>query len=338
MDARQQRSRIFLTLFLFATTMFLNGCVNTASLRPDEAAAAGKVIVVGRLRVLHEDEDNQWSLFRPARIYVARDGKGKAFSQELMRADGMFFLPLEPGEYMFVGAAFNNPNSWTEGQLARTSRVGARFTVPRGEESVYVGTIKIEAVQSGYVQSVIDDYEMAVGAYQDKYPDAAKPSLALMQIKQRVGTYQLIQQACSADWGVNCTGKYGGVTPAYPPVETNNFPVVSSLQPTFRWEPSTKDGVLYDLVLYRAVSYSPLGIGGHYLPGQVVEYRQGLVEPGYRTSEPLEPNEKYYWSVRLRRDGIVSNWSRFSYLNFMIFAYTSGHSSWFGFATPGNVE
>ena len=207
MDARQQRSRIFLTLFLFATTMFLSGCVNTASVRPNEAVAAGKVIVVGRLRVLHEGEDNQWSLFRPARIYVARDGKGEAFSQELMRADGMFFLPLEPGEYMFIGAAFNNPNSWTEGQLARTSRVGARFTVPRGEESLYVGTIKIEAVQSGYVQSVIDDYEMAVGAYQDKYPDGAKPSLALMQLEQRVGTYQLIQQACSADWGVNCTGK-----------------------------------------------------------------------------------------------------------------------------------
>ena len=135
-----------------------------------------------------------------------------------------------------------------------------------------------------------------------------------------------------------CIQKYGGVTPAYPPVKTNNFPVVSSLQPTFRWEPSTKDGVLYDLVLYRAVSYSPLGIGGHYLPGQVVEYRQGLVEPSYRLSKPLEPNEKYFWSVRLRRDGIVSNWSRFSYLNFMIFAYTSEHSSWFGFATPGNVE
>jgi hypothetical protein len=314
----------------------LSGCADTAPVRPDEAVAVGKVVVVGRLRVIHEGEDNQWSLFRPARIYVARDGKGKAFSQELMRSDGMFYLPLKPGEYMFVGASFNNPKSWTEGVLARTKRVGARFTVPKGAESVYIGTIKIEAVQGGYVQSVINDHEIAAMAYQDKYPDTATPGLALMDIDQRIGAYNLIQQACSADWGIDCTGKFAGVIPTYPPVETNNFPVVSSLQPTFSWEPSTIDGVHYDLVLYRSVSYGTLGIGGHHLPGQVVEYRQGLVEPGYQPSKPLEPNEKYFWSVRLRRDGIVSSWSRFSYLNFMIFAYTSGHSSWFGFATPGN--
>lgn len=335
--ARVFHYRITGALAVIAVVL-LSGCLDTTSVRPEEAVAAGKVTVMGRLRVLHEGEDNQWSLFRPARIYVARDGKGKAVTKELMSADGMFFLTLEPGEYMFVGAAFNNPNSWTEGQLARKLRVGARFTVPGGVESLYVGTVKIEAVQTGYVHSVVDDYEMAAAAYQDKYPDAAKPSLSLMRREKRIGTYQVIQQACSAEWGINCTGKYGGVTPAYPPVETNNFPVVSSLQPTFRWEPSKKDGVLYDLVLYRAVSFSPLGIGGDFLPGQMVEYRQGLGEPSYQSSKPLEPNEKYFWSVRLRRDGIVSNWSSFSYLNFMIVAYTSGRSSWFGFATPEDVE
>lgn len=318
------------------TMVLLSGCADTASVRPDKAAAVGKVIVVGRLRVIHEGEDNQWSLFRPARIYIARDGKGKAISQELMRSDGMFYLPLKPGEYMFVGASFNNPKSWTEGQLARTQRVGARFTVLPGAESVYVGTIKIESVQGGYVQHVINDYETAVSAYQDKYPDGVKPNLSLMRLELRTETYEFIQKACSADWGVNCTGKYAGVTPTYPPVETNNFPVVSTLQPTFKWEPSTNPSIQYDFVLYRAVSHGSLGIGGRYLPGHVVEYRQGLVEPSFQPSGRLEPNEKYFWSVRLRRDGIVSNWSRFSYLNFMIFAFTSGHSSWFGFATPDN--
>jgi len=318
--------------------LLINGCVDTASVRPDVAQAAGKVNVVGRLRVLHDGKDNQWSLFRPARIYIARDGMGEAISQELMRSDGLFFLPLEPGEYMFVGASFNNPNSWTEGQLARTSRVGARFIVPRDAESVYIGTIKIEAVKTGYINSVLDEYEAAMEAYQEKYPGALKSSLALMRPEQRIGSYEMMQNACSADWGVNCTGKYAGVTPVYPPVESNNFPVVNDLQPTFRWEPSARDEVLYDLVLYRVVSHSPFGIGGRYLPGRVVEYQQGLPKPSYRPTKPLKPNEKYFWSVRLRRDGIVSKWSRFSYLNFMIFAYTSGHSSWFGFTTPGNQD
>jgi len=323
------------TLVLMAM-MFLGGCVDTATLRPDEAKAVGKVVVVGQLRVLHEDKDNEWSLFRPARIYIAREGRGKAFTQEIIRSDGYYFLPLLPGEYMFTGASFNNPNSWTEGQLARTSRVGARFTVPHDVESVYVGMVKIEAVLNGYTTVILDDYEMAVEAYEEKYPGASKPGQSLMELEQRIGTYQLIQNACSADWGVDCSGKFAGVTPAYPPVESNNFPVVTSLHPTFKWEASSLDDVLYDWVLYRVVGFSPMGIGGRYLPGKVVEYQQGLDKPVIQPSSPLDPGEKYYWSVRLRREGIVSNWSRFSYLNFMIFGYTSGHSSWFGFTTPGN--
>jgi len=326
-----------ITLVLM-TMMFLGGCVDTATLRPDEAKAVGKVVVVGQLRVLHEDKDNEWSLFRPARIYIAREGRGKAFTQEIIRSDGYYFLPLLPGEYMFVGASFNNPNSWTEGQLARTSRVGARFTVPQGEESVYVGTVKIESVYNGYATVILDDYEAGVDAYKGKYHGATNPGQSLMKLEQRIGTYQLIQNACSADWGVDCSGKYAGVTPDYPPVENNSFPVVSSLQPTFRWHPSAKEDILYDLVLYRVVNFSPFGIGGRNLPGEVVEYQQGLIEPSFTPSNQLEPNEKYYWSVRMRRNGIVSNWSRFSYLNFMIFAYTTGHSSWFGFTTPGHQE
>jgi len=329
------QSALVLTLIGLA---FLSGCVDTTTVRPDEVSAAGQVVVVGRLRVLHEGEDNEWSLFRPARIYIARDGKGKAASRELMRSDGMFFLPLEPGEYMFVGASFNNPKSWSEGQLARTSRVGARFTVPQGVESVYIGTVKIEALEGGYIQSIDDDYEMGIAAYLEKYSGRDNPSLALMEVDRRIGSYNRMQAACSAVWGVKCEGKYGGLTPTYPPVETNNFPVVSDVQPTFTWEPSTTQGVLYDFVLYRAVSYSPLGIGGKYLPGKVVEYSQGLTDPTYQPSKPLEPDQKYFWSIRLRRDGIVSNWSRFSYFNFMIFAYTSGHSSWFGFATPEKAK
>lgn len=313
--------------------ILLAGCVDTTSVRSD-TAATGKVTVVGRLQVLHEGEDHKWNLFQSGRIFVARDGKGQAITQEVMRSDGMFFLTLEPGQYMFVGAAFSNPKSWTEGQMARRVRVGALFTVPEGIESVYVGTVRIEAVQGGYRDSVDNDYATAAAAYRDKFPGAGNPVVALMQPETPVGTYDLMQNACSADWGVDCSGKFAGVTPSYPPVETNNFPVVTSLQPTFRWEPSSKDGVLYDLILYRVVSHSPFGIGGILLPGQVVDYQQGLAAPSYRPSTQLEPGEKYFWSVRLRRDGTVSNWSRFSFFNFMLVAWTSGHSSWFGFATP----
>jgi hypothetical protein len=50
--------------------------------------------------------------------------------------------------------------------------------------------------------------------------------------------------------------------------------------------------------------------------------------------QPIIPDKKYYWSVRLRRDGVVSNWSRYSYFAFYVVGWSSGYGQWFSFSTP----
>lgn len=66
----------------------------------------------------------------------------------------------------------------------------------------------------------------------------------------------------------------------------------------------------------------------------MVDYQQGLTKPDYRPGMALEPDTKYFWTVRLRHDGIVSNWTSMSYFQFLVFAAKSGVTPWFGFSTP----
>ena len=46
----------------------------------------------------------------------------------------------------------------TEGQLSRTVRIAASFTVPPDAGSVYIGAIKVQLLRGGYDMTVEDDY------------------------------------------------------------------------------------------------------------------------------------------------------------------------------------
>ncbi len=48
-------------------------------------------------------------------------------------------------------------------------------------------------------------------------------------------------------------------------------------------------------------------------PRGKVYYREGLQEPEHTLEVSLQPDRKYYWSVRMRRGEEVSEWSRFDY-------------------------
>lgn len=90
-----------------------------------------------------------------------------------------------------------------------------------------------------------------------------------------------------------------GLTPVHPHVGGR----VESLRPTFRWEPPAHEpDVAYDLIIYESL----LGV-----LGKEVYFREGLTNPEHQVEEPLRPNTLYYWSVRVRRGGQVSDWSRF---------------------------
>jgi len=131
-----------------------------------------------------------------------------------------------------------------------------------------------------------------------------------------------------------------GFRPEYPPLTATffsppsnifdvlNWPKVDSLQPTLRWQPlpgehwlpwplgngqakpfvETDTGsisdVRYDLRIWTVVEGSP---------GELAYDVEGLPEPAHKIERPLQPDTKYYWSVRARFNlegqPKVSEWS-----------------------------
>ena len=71
-----------------------------------------------------------------------------------------------------------------------------------------------------------------------------------------------------------------------------------------------------------------------YTEGRLVAYAKGLAQPSWQPEQPLEPDQRYFWSVRLRRGEDVSSWSTYSYFNFFLIGFSSGHGQWFRFITP----
>ena len=102
-----------------------------------------------------------------------------------------------------------------------------------------------------------------------------------------------------------------GVTPISPEPGisswTNRPTTVESLQPTFRWEPVAEQDARYDFIIYE--SYGGLIAA----VGREVYYREALQEPEHTLKDPLQPKHEYYWSIRVRRRGELSEWSRFDY-------------------------
>ena len=104
--------------------------------------------------------------------------------------------------------------------------------------------------------------------------------------------------------------RFTGVKPIYPEVGYHNtIPSrVESLQPTFRWEPSS-GAVTYDFIIYEAIDKGSFWKRIQLSVGPEIYYREGLKEQEHRIEEPLKPRTKYYWSVRIRKEQEVFNWS-----------------------------
>jgi hypothetical protein len=92
---------------------------------------------------------------------------------------------------------------------------------------------------------------------------------------------------------------------------------VDSLQPTFRWKPSSTylaPDASFDLILYQAIKNPIGGQSPGWLPGQVAYYREGLKAPQHQIETPLRANTLYIWSVRVRRIQEVSEWAGYNNL------------------------
>ncbi len=96
-----------------------------------------------------------------------------------------------------------------------------------------------------------------------------------------------------------------GVTPISPKVGVDQ--TVDTLQPTFRWEPVAEPDARYDFIIYESYGGVMAAVG------REVYYREGLQALEHTLEVPLRPKHEYYWSIRVRRRGEVSEWSRFDY-------------------------
>lgn len=136
---------------------------------------------------------------------------------------------------------------------------------------------------------------------------------------------------------VGCT-TFQGIKPISPEVSVPGaLKRADSLQPTFRWEPSSEANVTYDLVVYEGITIKeesfPYSI--RHAVGREVYYREGLKEPEHRIEEPLKPDTEYYWSVRLRRGAQVSSWALYDRTVFIPgISYSKVRNYPFMFKTP----
>lgn len=269
-----------------------------------------------------------WTGEQQFRLLVLSPGSVEAVTYKLAK-DGSFNWGLMPGDYAIVGYVLN------KGTETRSGRIWARFTVPQNVKSLYIGDLKLLMEKGLYRVGIKDDQVAAIERYRNRFLEAHDlPQKGLMEPEMTVGSYDRMNYICAEGWGIECTSSNRGVTPSNPETVTKGFSVVDSLTPTLEWKPSAKEDVSYDLVIYEAISYSISGIDTQYMPGGVVVYEEGLKVPKWQPDTPFKPNQKYYWSVRLRRDGVVSNWSTSSHFAFYLVAWSSGYGQLFSFTTP----
>ena len=142
---------------------------------------------------------------------------------------------------------------------------------------------------------------------------------------------------CVLAWGITCTEHYKGVTPKSPVSITASFPKLNTRSPELRWVGSSDPTVSYDLIIHEALAYSKAG-SFRYIHGPKVVYQRDLKEPRYQVATALKPGSKYFWTIRLRKGEVVSDWSSaqdrsFFFLGF-VYGWSASHGVPFNFETP----
>lgn len=307
----------------------LLGCATT-QIKETDVPVAGQTLVLGAIEIIEDGKRKKCGkllgLDNKCNIFILPAGSTQASTYGVSE-EGSFTWSLSPGNYAIAGFNILEGN--------RSGRFWVSFSVPQDAESLYIGDVKVLMEKGMYRIDVKDNYNEAADRYKAKNVNySALPQKRLMDPEPTLGTFDGMRYICAEGWGIECTKKYRGITPLKPETVTTGTSRVADLKPTLEWQPSSEAGITYDLVIYEAFSYSPTGIGNSYMPGRVAIYKEGLEAPSWQSDTPLKPEQRYYWSVRLRHDGIVSNWSRYSYFAFYLVGWSSGYGQWFSFTTP----
>jgi hypothetical protein len=299
------------------------GVAAGARLRDTENLARDSHVVFGSIDYYDQDE-----LDRTGRVtlYLLPATESRLDQYRAPKSEeGVFYWDLVPGKYILVSAMFG------KGGITKL-HIGAEFEVLESGNDIYIGTIEIHANPLGSTLRIADEYDRISRIYDERFPERAGHTTDRTLEEPRVGNYVAVTNPCAPEWGLTCEDKRFGVIPLTPTVKKlpGLWPTTDNLTPKFTWEASTSEGVTYDFVIYEAV----FAAANLYMRGRIFAYVEGLEEPEWQPDESLEPNGRYYWSVRLRRGNEVSAWSTQGFFIFALVAWGSGSGQWFQFKTP----
>jgi hypothetical protein len=297
-----------------------------------EEIATDTNVVFGSVKVYEDDELQKWGVkfFGSNYFYltILPPDSNEAITYKLAK-NGTFFWSLPPGEYKLLGYHWQN-ESWQ-----RTGYIDASFSVPDSGADTYLGTIEFRGNMVLLVPHFQDEFDDIVKLYDAKFPERKGTAIKqLFEPPQSIGNVVALRGQCHDAWGIECDKRFSGVTPTSPRVSQSGFPSVDTLKPEFRWNPSARQDITYDLIIYEAAAYAFGGMTTPlYMKGRVVAYEEGIRGPYWQPQTPLKPDARYIWSVRLREGNTVSRWSTQSHSTFLLVYMSSGFGQWFQFRT-----
>lgn len=329
-----------LLLIIVIIPFFITGCAEQQLLTHDlDMSNANPGVIFGKVELIKDGKVQPWVSFSLwdgitfGTVIILPPSGNKAIVFNLDK-DGFFYWPLDPGEYKILGYELKSESETTQGEL------GITFKVNEELQDTYIGNIRVSMTSDWYRVNIYDDFSTAVELFKNKFPNAQQPVLSLALLPEKLGDCQKIKYVCTEEWGIDCYKKeikgigfirFDGVTALSPEVRGWGVSKIDTLLPTFEWSPSTKAEVSYDLVIYEAVSYYG---ATKYMPGRLLMYKEDIKETKYSLKDPLQPDSKYFWSIRLRLNHDVSTWSKFSFFQTILLYSEVGGSNWFTFETP----
>lgn len=311
-QARSIRAALIVLILLVATPV--------AFLSDAAAKASDKKLAFGRIILSSESGDtiklDKPGIFKSGDLFlmwVVPETGDKATRLQVDES-GQFFWKLAPGNYVVASYEWSRD---TGGGFFSGRRLWADFSVSEDADATYIGTLTLRAVSKyGYAISVEDESDLApawlLTSGEDISADIATSVMTLEDQRWQNSGIPI----CFTPLGIVCDKRRDGVEVVTPKqTQSTVFRKIKSLTPTLEWKPSTTDDISYDVIVYEAY-YKKAGFlsgggkpGGGYAAGRAVEYAESLTEPRYRLQTPLEPGQRYYWSVRLRHPNFISGWS-----------------------------
>jgi hypothetical protein len=291
----------------------------------DEAAAtpaAGYGRAFGRIFLVENGKERSLSMWDSFRVRL-RSLNSDEMQYVTIKDDGRVSWPLRPGEYVLQSLFYANS----------IVRLWGTFTVPEPGKIAYFGDLRVNVDRGRFNITFADEYAGAVARQEAGLREAGLEPVKSLLRPERVGSYKRLAPICATPvWGIECDRSVQGLAAVLPEGTAQGSPTTSSLTPQFEWVPAKLEKVSYDIAIYESF---PLNLVGTLRErGKLVAYAEGLKEPKFEPATPLPAGKKYEWSVRLRRDDVVSTWTTIGTFAFFVLAWTSGSGQWYAFATP----